>query len=309
MHQKVALSCLPKQWLWNWHLTVFWLMQFEGAVYLLTVFLVAYAAKLIYDLFTPFSLNEQLTAKDNKAIAVSFSGYILGVMIILLSIFSSGSAVEGGIRTQMDLAKDLLATLVWGIIGILLLNISRVLNDKLLLNRFDNVKELVTDRNVGTGAVLWGSYIGSALIVRAAIFGEATSWTYDITSTVIYFLIGQIGFILFGLIYQFISRYDVHDEIEKDNVSAGTSFGLSLVAVSILLSGYIMFYSSIPGFLMWFAMSVFVLIVSRYLVDKLILPGSLLDEEISKDKNWGAALVEGSVAIGIALLMVPAFLG
>ncbi|MCB0283720.1 MAG: DUF350 domain-containing protein [Calditrichaeota bacterium] len=288
---------------------VYWLLQFEGAVYILSVFVVLYVAKLLYDLFTPFSINEQLTKEDNKAIAVSFSGYIFGVMIILLSVFNSGTAVEGGIETRIDLAKDLLATVIWGFIGILLLNFSRILNDKLLLSKFDNVKELVKDKNIGTGAVLWGSYLGSALIVRAAIFGESAGWMNDIISTVVYFLVGQIGFLIFGWVYQKISRYDVHAEIERDNISAGVAFGLSLVAISILLSGYIMYYSSIFGFIVWFVMSLFVLIVSRYVVDKLMLPGALLDEEIKNDQNWGAALLEGSVAVGIALLMVPAFLG
>jgi uncharacterized membrane protein YjfL (UPF0719 family) len=287
---------------------VFWLLQFEGAVYLLAVFVVLYAAKLIYDLFTPFSINKQLTDEDNKAVAVSFSGYLLGVLVILLSIFHSGTVVEEGIHTPMDLAADLLATVVWGVIGILLLNISHVLNDKFLLSKFDNVKELVTDKNIGTGAVLFGSYLGSALIIRSAIYGESHGWMVDVSSTLLYFIFGQVGFLLFGFLYQFITRYDLHVEIEKDNVSAGVAFGLSLVAISILLSGFIYDYDSLPGFVLWFVMSLFMLVVSRYLVDKIMLPGSLLDEEISKDQNWGAALVEGAVAIGIALLMVPAFL-
>lgn len=289
--------------------TVLWLLQFEGAIYIITVFIVLYGAKLLYDLLTPFSLKEQLTEKDNKAVAVSFSGYMLGVMIILLGIFHSGPAVEGAISSRIDLARDLLATVIWGIIGIILLNISRIINDKLLLSHFNNTKELITDRNIGTGAVLWGSYIGSALIVRSAVYGESIGWVQDIVSTLVYYVIGQCGFVIFGWIYQKISRFDVHAEIEKDNVSAGVAFGLSLTAISIILSGYIMYYNSLLGFLVWFIMGLFVLIVSRYIVDKLMLPGSLLDEEISNDQNWGAALLEGSVAIGIALLMVPAFLG
>ena len=289
--------------------TVMWLLQFEGAVYILTVFIVLYGAKLLYDLFTPFSLKEQLTEKDNKAVAVSFSGYMLGVLIILLGIFHSGTVVEGEITTRLDLVRDLLATVIWGIIGILLLNVSRIVNDKLLLNKFDNTKELVQDRNIGTGAVLWGSYIGSALIVRAAIYGESTGWLADIISTLIFFVIGQIGLVIFGWLYSKIARYDIHAEIEKDNISAGIAFGMSLTAIAILLSGYLMYYNSIFGFLLWFVIGLIVLLVSRYIVDKLMLPGSLLDEEITNDQNWGAALLEGSIAVGIALLMVPAFLG
>ena len=179
----------------------------------------------------------------------------------------------------------------------------------MLLYKFDNVKELVTDKNIGTGAVLWGSYIGSALIVRAAVYGETIDWLTDILSTLLFFVIGQIGLIVFGWIYQLISRFDVHAEIEKDNVSAGVAFGLSLTAISIILSGYLINYNSLPGFLLWFVIGLIVLLASRYIVDKLLLPGALLDEEISNDQNWGAALLEGSIAIGIALLMVPAFLG
>jgi uncharacterized membrane protein YjfL (UPF0719 family) len=288
---------------------VMWLLQFEGAVYIITVFIVLYAAKLLYDLFTPFSVNEQLTEKDNKAVAVSFSGYMLGVIIIMLGIFNSGTVVEGEISTKLDLARDLLATIIWGILGIFLLNLSRIVNDKMLLSKFDNVKELITDQNIGTGAVLWGSYIGSALIVRAAVSGESTQWLADIISTLLYFVIGQIGFIVFGWVYQKISRFDVHAEIEKDNISAGVAFGLSLTAIAILLSGYLTSYNSLLGFALWFVIGLIVLLASRYIVDKLMLPGALLDEEISNDQNWGAALVEGSLAVGIALLMVPAFLG
>ena len=47
--------------------------------------------------------------------------------------------------------------------------------------------------------------------------------------------------------------------------------------------------------------SFFFLITGRYIADKLLLPGGLLDDEISQDRNWGAALIEGGVAIIIAL--------
>ena len=82
-----------------------------------------------------------------------------------------------------------------------------------------------------------------------------------------------------------------------------------MIAIAILLSGFIIRYDSLLGFVAWFIASLFFLTISRYLVDKILLPGSLLDEEISGDQNWGAALVEGGVAIVLALMLVPAFLG
>ena len=76
----------------------------------------------------------------------------------------------------------------------------------------------------------------------------------------------------------------------------------------MLLSGYIKFSDSLPGLGMWFVLAVLLLFTSRYIVDKFMLPGRLLDEEIKNDKNWGAAFVEGATAIAIALLVNVCFL-
>jgi uncharacterized membrane protein YjfL (UPF0719 family) len=287
---------------------VFGLLQIEGAAYLFVVLIILISAKLLHDWITPYKLNQELTEHDNKAVAVAFSGYIFGVGIILIGIFNTPSSMEGQISSRMDFYMDLLDTLIWGIIGVILLHVARFVNDKILLSKFDNVKELVTDRNVGTGAAMWGSYVGSALIIHASILGESASFFEGLVGTLIYFVLGQVGFILFGLIYQLVSRYDLHAEIEQDNISAGVAFGLSLTAIAILLSGYVVRYDSMLGFGLWFIFSLFFLIVSRYVVDKVMLPGALLDEEISQDQNWGAALVEGGVALAIAFLLVPAFL-
>jgi uncharacterized membrane protein YjfL (UPF0719 family) len=285
--------------LFDWNV-IYEFVHPEGVVYLALILVILFLAKWIHDLLTPYKINDQLTQEDNKAVALSMSGYLLGVAIIILGVYST-SAVH-------NFYRDLLDTVIWGLIGIALLQIARFVNDKILLSKFNNVKELVTDKNIGTGAAEWGSYVGSSLIIYACVMGETQGFVNDITSTLIYFAMGQIGFIIFGWLYQLISRYDLHAEIEKDNVSAGVAFGLNLTAVAILLSGYILRYDSLYGFVVWMILSFIFLIVSRYLVDKIALPGSLLDEEISRDQNWGAALIEGAVAVGLALLLVPTFL-
>jgi len=285
------------------------LIRFDGALYVIVAFILVYIAKLLFDLFTPYSLNKQLTERDNKAVAVSFSGYMLGVLIIVVGVLGSEGYNAIADANQMIILQDMLATVVWGLIGILLLNISRLINDKFILSHFSNTKELVTDRNIGTGAVVWGTYIGSALIIRAAIGGEAVNWLLDIVSALIYFVLAQLAFVVYGWIYQAMSRFDLHAEIEKDNIAAGVGFGLSLAAMAIILAGYITRYDSLTGLMVWFVIGLFVLVISRYLVDKLVLPGSLLDEENARDQNWGAALVEGSVALGMAAVIVASLLG
>jgi uncharacterized membrane protein YjfL (UPF0719 family) len=265
-------------------------------------------AKLLYDLFTPYKLNRQMTELDNKAVALSFGGYMFAIGVVIWGVFTS-EPEAGFVTSREELLLDMLSLVIWSAIGIVLLNIARIINDNVLFAKFRNVKELVEDKNIGTGAIELGSYIGSALIIKAALFGEDTSFLHGVIATLIYFIIGQLGFIVFAWLYQVMSRFDLHAEIEKDNISAGVAFGASLIAIAILLSGFIIRYDSVLGFLVWFVISLFFLIVSRYIVDRFLLPGSLLDEEIRRDQNWGAALLEGGVAIILALILVPVFLG
>ena len=287
---------------------VFEILDPEAAAYVVAMLIVLYVGKKVHDGLTSFNLNHELTREDNKAIALSFGGYLLGIGIILWGVLASDGGTNSIETSNRGLFEDLLATAGWSVIGIGLLQVARLVNDKILFYQFDNSKELVSDRNIGLGAVECGGFIGSALIIRAALDGEdAGGFGISLLLTLVYFMAGQVAFIFFGKIYQWVSRFDLYQEIEKDNVSAGVSFGMSLVAIGILLSGFIVRFESLIAMGVWFFICVGLLLTSRYIVDKIILPGQLLDEEISEDHNWGAALVEGSAAIGVALVCIAAF--
>ncbi len=64
---------------------------------------------------------------------------------------------------------------------------------------------------------------------------------------------------------------------------------------------------SIPAFCIWFVNGVVLIVIARFLVDRLILPGNKLDTEIQRDRNWGAALIEGGCAIIVAWLLNASF--
>jgi uncharacterized membrane protein YjfL (UPF0719 family) len=267
-----------------------------------------YVAKLVNDFTTPYNLAEQLTQKDNKAIAVSFAGYLLATGILVWGILRQDINPELASSGDELFKTDLLNSTLWILFGILLLQVARVANDVLLLHKFCNIKELVDDQNVGTGVVQAGSYIGTALIIQAALYGDDSGYVGDdLLLTLAYFVIGQLAFIVFGIVYEKITPYDLHDEIEKDNAAAGLGFGLSLVAIGMLLSSFILNNGSLIGLLVWFVISTILLPLCRIVTDKLILPGSNLNDEISKDRNWGAALIEGIMAISVALILGTLF--
>lgn len=285
----------------------FTIFSLESLIYFFGALIVFFVGRVVHDFCTPYKLNAQMTEHDNKAVALSFGAYLFGLFIIFSGVISSPSS-EKVLDTEeyiKALLLDVGNVALWSMIGIVILQVSRIVNDKILLRKFCNTKELVDDRNIGAGAVEAGTFIGTALIVKATVSGESSeTFLQSLVATLIYFVVAQALFIVFGFIYNAITKYCIHDEIEKDNVAAGVSLGMSLIAIAILISGYIVRFDSLVGLIVWFFIATALLLFSRVIVDRFLLPGSPLDEEVERDQNWGASFVEGLVAIGIAFLCI-----
>ena len=283
------------------------LLDPQGVIYLALMLLIFVGAKWIHDLVTPYELTDQLVREDNPAVALVFAGYLLAIGVILQGVLAQEPVATGAATPQRALLADLWSTLLWGGIGVVLLEVARVVDDKLLLYRFSNTKELVEDRNMGTAAVEFGSLVGTGLVIRAVLSGDDLGLAASLVATAVYFVAAQLAFVLFGLLYQRVTRYDVHAEIERDNVAAGVALGGSLLAIGVQMSSYLTRYDSLLGLVVWLVIGMFLLLTSRYILDKWVLPGALLDDEISRDQNWGAALVESGAALSVAYLIGTAF--
>jgi len=272
--------------------------HFESLVFLAVIALLLYLGKLLHDLLTPFNIDKELTTNDNKAIAVSYAGYIVAQAIIIHGVVSG---------EETTFVNDLLMTGFWSLLGMILLNIAGLLNDKIILGTFHNSKELVEDRNIGVGAVQAGSFIGAAFVLDGILMGTTHNFLQDLVGTAVFFIVGQLGFILFGLLYTRVSGFDLHAQIEKDNASAGVAFGATLAAIGVIMSHPISLTFSLPAFAIWWVNGAALLIICRVIVDKILLPGHKLSDEISNDHNWGVALIEGFSALLLAFLIKAAF--
>lgn len=272
-----------------------------GLTYVILAFLVILIAKMIKDWMTPFRIDEQLTRKDNPALGLAVTGYFAGVIIVLLGATTGPDpAVE---PTTMELATGLGIDLAYAVGGIVALNLGRIIVDKLVLRKFSTVKEIIEDRNVGTGAVEFGAYVSTALVVAGSIHGEGT-----VLSALGFFALGQLVLVIFGFIYQAMTRYDIHDEIEKDNVAAGVALGSSLIAMGIILlratgGDFISWNENLIGFSLSAVLGFMLLTVLRKATDWVLLPGTTLALEIARDRNLNAAWIEGIISIGMAAVI------
>ncbi|MDX1908825.1 MAG: DUF350 domain-containing protein [Bacteroidia bacterium] len=267
--------------------------------YLVLYVIVFFLAKWVKGLTASYNLDEQLTVYDNVAVAVSAAGYFIGVTCIFI-----GAVADSHVASPMDGLMEWLSSAGYAVGGILLLQVSRVLNERLILNKFSVEKEIIKDRNPGTGVVEGAVYVASGMIIGGSIQGEGGG---PLTALV-FWALGQLCLILFARIYERLSPYNVHEEIERDNVAAGLGFSGGLISIGVIIM------KAVSGnFSGWqedlIAMGLDVAIVLVYLVfvrfifDRFVLRHSDLNTEISQDQNIGAGLLEMVVSIAFSAVL------
>ncbi len=268
-------------------------------IYLISAFILFWLGKLVKDLTTSsYSVRDELVEKDNAALGVAMAGYYFGLVMAI------GGTLSG---PSQGLENDLIDIGIYGVLSILLMNLSRLVNDGLILHGFKVRDELIDDQNAGTGVVVAASYIATGLVIFGAVSGEIGG----IVTTVIFWALGQAALILAGLVYEWITPYSIHDEIEKDNVAAGVAFAGALVGI-----GIIVFHASAGDFISWtvnlqdFAIEVIagliLLPIARFISDVILLPGQKLTDEIANQEhpNLAAGFIEATSYIGASFLIV-----
>lgn len=266
-----------------------------ACIFLILYIVIFIAAKWAKDLFTPYSLNQELAEKDNFAVALTMVGYYFAITLVFVALLKGPT---------INLQSDILNVAGYSLLSILLLNGSRWINDKFILRAFCNVKKLTEDQDAGVGAVQFGVYTATGLIISGAVSGEG-GWL----SFVVFFALGQTMLIISSIIYQQLSVFDVHSEVASNNTAVGVAFGGSLIALGLILM------NGVAGdFIDWkqdlssFAISAFsgliLLPLLQLILDRLVIPGKSLRQEIAEDRNLGAGLLEAGIAISFALVLI-----
>ena len=270
----------------------------NAVVYCLAAFVLLFAGKLVFQLINKnINVNEELVEKDNFAFAIQFVGYLFGLLLAI------GAAIEG---PSAGMLEDLKQIGIYGGLGIIFLNLSSLVSDKIILRKFSVRKEICDDKNAGVGVITAANYVASGLIIFGAVSGEGGG----IESAAVCWLVGQVLLILASEFYNLITPYSTHDELEKDNVAVGIGFGGAIVAFSILILNAIKgdfesYTATFTNLGIEFVIGLVLLPSIRLIADKVLLPGQdLTDELVNQEKpNLGAAFVEAFAYVGGAILI------
>lgn len=124
---------------------------YYGMLYIILGIAVLALSKVIVNLMSPYKINKELVHSDNQALGVTLAGYYAGVVIIFLGAVIGESEAETA--TFGSLFLEAAIDLGYAVFGIFALNLCRKVVDMAILYKFSTVKEIITDRNIGTGAV------------------------------------------------------------------------------------------------------------------------------------------------------------
>ena len=275
---------------------------YNAVAYLGIALIIFFIGKTVYaGLHKSIDIKSELVKKDNLAFSLSHVGYYIGLLLAI------GSAIVG---PSNGLINDVIDILVYGLLAVILLNISVWITDNVLLRKFSVEKEIIEDQNAGTGIIEGAVSVASGLIIFGSVTGESDSILYGIFSAVVFWAIGQLALVLVSRIYNAITPYDIHEHIEKDNVAVGIGYAGALIAMANLIRFGLMgeldgWGSSLSYAGVEVVAGLILLPIMRMLTDKILLPGEKLTDEIINQEhpNIGAAIIEAFSYIGGSVLL------
>ena len=278
----------------------------RGLVYVALGLGILTLGKLLRDLVTPYRIDEEVTKKDNLAVSLRLSGYFLGIILVFLGALYQPLLVTSvdGLGFDREFGEDVLEVFLYSLAGIVALNVVRVLVNRLVLYKFDIEKQIVEGQNVGAGAVEFGTYIATGLLIGGAASGDGGGPE----TALAFFGLGLVVLILFALFYQLTTPFDIHTEIEAKNPAVGIALGGNLIAMGLVtfkaVFGNFDGWSEAIASFVTFAVSGFVLLyVLRLLIDFLLFPKVKISNELAVDRNVGVAFIEGAVVISASLIL------
>ncbi len=265
--------------------------------------LLAFAGCSLYRKTCDFSFTEELTVQDNPAFAVCLSGYMIGLVFALAAAFPDTAASAGEAFVSMTYS---------GLLAIILLRLSIAVNERFILHKFNINQEMLRDQNLGTGFSVAGGSIATGLILAGSITGESDSYLLAIRDILIYWAIGQALLVAGAHLFYATAGYNVQSSLEhQDNPATGISLGGFLIALGIFLGAVLQYASSS----IWDELAITVvelmiggslLLLTRFLAERLIIPKVNLANEISVQKNSAAGMICATASILTALLLAAA---
>ena len=256
---------------------------------------------------------EELASRDNYAFGLAMAGGTVSLALMLTG------AVSG--EPGATFLSEVIAVLVYGVVGLILIKVGRLAQDKLILRGIE-IQDEIKKGNLAAALVDVGNTIATGLVLRAVMLWVESD-TFD------GLLVVLAAFVLTQLMLALVTQYrlmvyarrnaggSLQEAFKGGNVALSIRFLGNLFGVSLAItaaSGVVAYdTASLPVALAsWAAVTLlFAILVSLLAIvaRSVILMGVHVVEEVDEQGNVGVAAIEAAVYIAMGLFFAALFAG
>ncbi len=257
-------------------------------------------ARFVQEKFYGHTLRDMLTDRDNPAMGLAVAGYFFGVVWTLAILMSSPS---------QGFVQDTLGVLLYGCLGMALLTGVTLGTCRLFFG--GGMQQQIVQHNVAAAIVVAALYVATSLTYSGSLYGEGGG----LVILLAFFVLGQLALIVISYVFRRFTTYDDLQEIADGNLAAALAMAGLLIGVGLIVSHavsgtYYGFAHALGNFAIELLLVIVFYPVRQVVVQWIILGGplhwraTLLDEEIARDKNIAAGLLEATAYISTALFLI-----
>lgn len=250
---------------------------------------------------------DELVKRDNPAFGISLGGAILGVTIVLTG------AIYGK-QAQNTVDESAIAIGLYGLIGITLMALSRVIFDKIALPRI-SIRDEIEKENIAAGIIDAGNIIATAIIIHTVTRWVEVTTFHGILALLVGYVISQV--LLTAATYLRLEIFSVKHKTSMQDIFKQGNIALALrfvgrrigTAFAVTAASNIMVYEEYNIYqllLAWALISVVVMVILSilsYIADKAILWNIDTSNEIVGQRNIAIGTLQGFIYVCLGMLL------
>ncbi len=251
--------------------------------------------------------SHELFTKDNPAFGISVAGVFFGVTILL-----TGTIYGDPESTPFDSAISVAS---YGIIGIILMGVTRFIFDKVALPSV-HLRDEIVKGNIAVAIADTGNVIAAAVIIRAVMVWITDNSMHGIAALLAGYAVSQ--FILTAAtsarlrIFEFKYKgRSTQEELRNGNIALalafagrkiGTAFAITVASHLVVYEEYGVMSLLLP----WALLSVFVILLLKvisFVAERMILFGVDRKREVLDQRNIAVGALQAVIYISLSILL------
>ncbi|MDC3221528.1 DUF350 domain-containing protein [Gammaproteobacteria bacterium] len=244
--------------------------------------------------------------QDNPAFGISVAGTLISLSIILTGVISGDAS--------NSLVNESLLVLSYGIGGILLMIIARILFDSFAM-RGISLKQEIAKGNIACAVVEAGHLISSAIILRAMMLWVEEYTLQGVLSLVVGYAVSQLLLNLVSAwrlyIYNRHHKSFMQTSLLNGNLAVAIRFSGIRIAIASAITagaGFIAYADSwLSSLSLWLGFSLLAIAAVSFIsliLDKIILKGIDIRQSVDTQKNVSVATIQASITFSVSLIIV-----